>query len=138
MVFAVWRYTVDVAGRAHAYGGKPRTPHSPLGSPVQSLEVFVYRVVSFMLFGIVVVACRDSRAATVAQNASQIGRATAANDPTQRFVSHTEHIQPGMVKPFAGMRLTNPHEGDATAVATGAKLFVSYNCIDCHGADGSG
>ena len=34
--------------------------------------------------------------------------------------------------------LRNPYAGSAGAVANGAKLFVSYNCIDCHGADGSG
>jgi cytochrome c oxidase cbb3-type subunit 3 len=32
----------------------------------------------------------------------------------------------------------NPFEGSATAVAEGAKLFVAYNCADCHGAEGSG
>ena len=63
---------------------------------------------------------------------------TSGTDPAARFVSHEENIQPGMVKPFAGMRLVNPHEGDAAAIAAGAKLFVGYNCIDCHGADGGG
>jgi cytochrome c oxidase cbb3-type subunit 3 len=80
-------------------------------------------------------ACSDSRAETVPQQPVQ---STAANDPAARFVSHEEHIQPGMVKPFVGMRLINPHEGDKGAIATGAKLFITYNCIDCHGADGSG
>jgi len=64
--------------------------------------------------------------------------AQASGDLAGRFVSHTGHIQPGGVKPFAGMRLVNPHEGDANSAATGAKLYISYNCIDCHGADGSG
>jgi cytochrome c oxidase cbb3-type subunit 3 len=73
---------------------------------------------------------RDSRAATVQKKANQ--------DLVGRFVSHEAHIQPGMVKPFAGMHLVNPHEGDKKAIATGANLYVSYNCIDCHGADGSG
>jgi cytochrome c oxidase cbb3-type subunit 3 len=59
-------------------------------------------------------------------------------DLAGRFVSHTEHVQPGMVTPPAGLVLRNPHEGDPAAVATGAKLFVAYNCLDCHGADGSG
>ena len=59
-------------------------------------------------------------------------------DLAGRFVSHHEHIQPGMAKPFAGLQLVNPHEGDAKATAIGAKLFVAYNCVDCHGADGSG
>jgi cytochrome c oxidase cbb3-type subunit 3 len=60
------------------------------------------------------------------------------NDSTGRFVSHVEHIQPGGMPIPRGMVLRNPYEGNAGAVATGAKLFVAYNCIDCHGADGSG
>ena len=64
--------------------------------------------------------------------------ATPAQDLAGRFVSHPENIQPGMVPVPAGLQLHNPHEGDARAVATGAKLFVAYNCVDCHGADGSG
>jgi mono/diheme cytochrome c family protein len=59
-------------------------------------------------------------------------------DLAGRFVSHAEHIQPGMVAPPPGLMLRNPHEGDPNAVATGAKLFIAYNCLDCHGADGSG
>lgn len=62
----------------------------------------------------------------------------SGGDLAGRFVTHPEHIQPGMVTPPLGLVLRNPHEGDARAVATGAKLFVAYNCIDCHGADGSG
>lgn len=84
---------------------------------------------------------RDSRAeepSHVVRQAPATSSAQSTGDLAGRFVSHAEHIQPGMVKPFAGLRLVNPHEGDANAVATGAKLFVSYNCIDCHGADGSG
>ena len=34
--------------------------------------------------------------------------------------------------------MKNPHEGDKNAIATGGKLFIAYNCLDCHGADGSG
>jgi mono/diheme cytochrome c family protein len=60
-----------------------------------------------------------------------------AGDSLQ-FVQHEENLGVGFplgVKPVA---ITNPYEGDKTAIATGAKLFVAYNCIDCHGADGSG
>jgi cytochrome c oxidase cbb3-type subunit 3 len=64
--------------------------------------------------------------------------APAAGDFTQRFVAHAENIQPGMVPVYAGMTLRNPYEGNAQALATGEKLFVSYNCVDCHGAGGSG
>lgn len=70
--------------------------------------------------------------------ASPEARQQPGPDLAGRFVSHVEHIQPGLVTPPAGLTLRNPHEGDPAAVATGAKLFVAYNCLDCHGADGSG
>ena len=59
-------------------------------------------------------------------------------DAAARFVTHRQHIQPGNVAPPNGLALKNPYAGDASAVATGAKLFISYNCADCHGAEGSG
>jgi cytochrome c oxidase cbb3-type subunit 3 len=82
-------------------------------------------------------ACRDS-------NAQEVGRAVqlpaaprAGGDLAGRFVVHPEHIQPGQGTP-RGTELRNPYEGNAAVAATGAKLFVAYNCVDCHGADGSG
>jgi cytochrome c oxidase cbb3-type subunit 3 len=82
-------------------------------------------------------AARASRAQEPAR-AVQVPVAAPGGDLAGRFVTHAEHIQPGMVTPPAGLVLRNPHEGDAAAAATGAKLFVAYNCVDCHGADGSG
>src|SRR5918992_1665895 len=61
----------------------------------------------------------------------------AAGD-TLRFVLHEEHIPVGMPSRARPLTLTNPFEGDRTAIATGAQIYISYNCIDCHGADGSG
>ena len=84
---------------------------------------------------------RDTRAQDTARSAATPAPRSAtpaAQDLAGRFVSHAEHIQPGGVTVPAGLQLRNPHEGDPNAVATGAKLFVAYNCIDCHGADGSG
>lgn len=54
------------------------------------------------------------------------------------FVQHPDNIQPGvaLTRPFAAV--VNPYEGDAGKLAEGSKLFISYNCMDCHGADGSG
>jgi cytochrome c oxidase cbb3-type subunit III len=57
---------------------------------------------------------------------------------TLRFVVHEEHIPVGMPSRARPLTLTNPVEGDRTAITTGAQIYVSYNCIDCHGADGSG
>ena len=60
-----------------------------------------------------------------------------AQDLAARFVAHPEHLRPGLMPP-RGVVLRNPYAGNASAIATGAKLFISYNCADCHGADGSG
>ena len=55
------------------------------------------------------------------------------------FVEHPEHIQLGLAQQGGRWAtLTNPYEGNAARIAEGAKLFISYNCMDCHGADGSG
>jgi len=61
----------------------------------------------------------------------------SAQDLAARFVAHPEHLRPGNMPP-KGVVLRNPYAGNASAIATGAKLFVAYNCMDCHGADGSG
>jgi len=61
----------------------------------------------------------------------------SVQDLAARFVAHPEHLRPGQMPP-RGVALRNPYAGSASAIATGAKLFVSYNCMDCHGADGSG
>jgi len=82
-------------------------------------------------------ACRNSSAEEARTQSAQ-ATATPPRDSTGRFVSHVDHIQPGGVPMPRGMVLRNPYEGNAAAVATGAKLYVAYNCIDCHGADGSG
>src|SRR5687767_3107485 len=75
-------------------------------------------------------------AATDAAGARQT-RAQIAGD-TLRFVAHEEHISVGMPSRARPLSLTNPFEGNRDAIARGAQIFVAYNCIDCHGADGSG
>ena len=100
-----------------------------------------FQIAAALAISLAVQGCtRDSRAEEPSRvrQAPASSTAPATGDLAGRFVSHVDHIQPGMVKPFAGLRLVNPHEGDANAVATGAKLYLSYNCIDCHGADGGG
>jgi mono/diheme cytochrome c family protein len=73
------------------------------------------------------------------------GNADAAQNSQQQqwgasapFVQHPENIQPGMTLSRRFMAVTNPYDGNATRAAEGAKLFIAYNCLDCHGADGSG
>ncbi len=75
-------------------------------------------------------------AATDADGARQ-ARGDIPRD-TLRFVTHEEYIPVGMPSLARPWSLTNPFEGDRNAIATGARIFVAYNCIDCHGADGSG
>jgi len=87
-------------------------------------------------FALYAAGCRESSAQTA--SAAQSSPQQQGRDSSGRFVSHVEHVQPGGVPIPRGMVLRNPYEGNAAAVATGAKLFVAYNCIDCHGADGSG
>ena len=57
---------------------------------------------------------------------------------TPRFVAHDEHVPAGFPSRAVPLVLRNPYEGNAQAVKTGGQLFVAYNCIDCHGADGAG
>jgi cytochrome c oxidase cbb3-type subunit 3 len=54
------------------------------------------------------------------------------------FVEHPDHIQPGLRPQTRFNTLTNPFEGNAQRRAEGAKLFIAYNCMDCHGPEGSG
>ena len=35
-------------------------------------------------------------------------------------------------------RAHTPFDGNKAAIADGEKLFVAYNCVDCHGGGGSG
>jgi cytochrome c oxidase cbb3-type subunit 3 len=56
-----------------------------------------------------------------------------------RFVDHPQHIQLGRTAPNpSALRLTNPLADDPQARTVGSQLYHSYNCVDCHGMDGSG
>jgi mono/diheme cytochrome c family protein len=55
-----------------------------------------------------------------------------------RFIEHAENLGAGFPLQAKSVLIRNPYEGDKQAIATGAQLFVGYNCLDCHGADGSG
>ncbi len=71
----------------------------------------------------------------------RVGAAPAApqgGPDTLRFVPHPDTYPVGWPSNDKPLALTNPYERDAKALAIGAKLYVSYNCIDCHGADGNG
>jgi cytochrome c oxidase cbb3-type subunit 3 len=67
--------------------------------------------------------------------ASQSPQSSAAST----FVQHPDHIRPGLAEQGGRWAsATNPYEGNAARIAEGSKLFIAYNCMDCHGADGAG
>jgi cytochrome c oxidase cbb3-type subunit 3 len=68
----------------------------------------------------------------------QASTPNATTKDSLRFVAHPEHIPPGFPSHDRPLALANPYEGNANALKTGSQLYISYNCIDCHGADGSG
>ena len=79
---------------------------------------------------VVVAGCMEADAAQQTQSQTSLSVAP--------FVQHPDNIQPGLAlqRPFA--QVVNPYEGNAARREEGAKLFIAYNCMDCHGADGSG
>jgi len=79
---------------------------------------------------LVTVSVRDRTAIAAAPQ-----QATIATAP---FIEHPDHIQPGLGTARRFATLTNPYEGNAQRISEGSKLFIAYNCMDCHGADGAG
>jgi mono/diheme cytochrome c family protein len=55
-----------------------------------------------------------------------------------RFIEHPENLPAGFPSSIKPLLVTNPYEGDGRAVIIGGQLFIGYNCMDCHGAEGSG
>jgi mono/diheme cytochrome c family protein len=55
-----------------------------------------------------------------------------------RLMAHEEMLPVGFPASAQPLLIRNPYEGDKAAIGTGGKLFIAYNCLDCHGADGSG
>ena len=45
-------------------------------------------------------------------------------------------LEPG--PPAAYTTMTNPYEGDGSALAEGKRLYTWFNCAGCHGANGGG
>jgi len=77
------------------------------------------------------------RLSSAAQTQQQPRASQSGTQPTY-FVEHPDHVQPGLPLQTRLSVLTNPFEGNTARIAEGAKLFIAYNCMDCHGADGSG
>ncbi len=56
-----------------------------------------------------------------------------------RFVEHSAYIRAGHGGTNPGaLRLVSPFALDPQVVTVGAQLYLAYNCVDCHGMDGSG
>jgi cytochrome c oxidase cbb3-type subunit 3 len=55
-----------------------------------------------------------------------------------RFIEHPEILPAGFPSRLKPLLVQNPYEGDKRAISVGGQLFVGYNCVDCHGAEGSG
>ena len=101
-----------------------------------------------LLIGILPVGCKPSanRDTETAGGSASSTSATIASDTSHllvagdslRFIEHPEVLPAGFPASAQLQTLKNPYEGDKSATATGAKLFIAYNCLDCHGADGSG
>lgn len=78
---------------------------------------------------------------TVRNPQSTVASSAARRPPLDsvRFVDHPQHIQLGRTAPNpAALRLTSPFGADPQVRTIGSQLYLSYNCIDCHGMDGSG
>jgi len=55
-----------------------------------------------------------------------------------RFIEHSDNLPAGFPSSIKPLLVSNPYEGDKHAITVGGQLFVGYNCLDCHGAEGSG
>jgi cytochrome c oxidase cbb3-type subunit 3 len=83
----------------------------------------------------------DGSAATIQQDttrqAASAPQQSAAQGAAGAMVLHADNLRPGLAA-ARGVTLRSPYDGNTKKIAEGAMLFVNYNCMDCHGADGSG
>jgi cytochrome c oxidase cbb3-type subunit III len=82
-----------------------------------------------------VVATESTAAAPAAGGVVDTGASSLGSPPV---IAHPENIQPGLAAGRTLTHLADPREGDPRALEEGKQLFVSYNCADCHGSEGSG
>jgi mono/diheme cytochrome c family protein len=76
-------------------------------------------------------------AKTASPEQSAVSHLLVAGD-SLRFIQHDENLPAGFPLQAKPLLVKNPYEGDKSAINQGAKLYIAYNCLDCHGADGSG
>lgn len=112
------------------------------------MDVWHGHSTTFLLALSMILACgrstassRDTSAVAAASSTSpvqsDVSHYTVAGD-SLLLIQHDENLPAGFPLQVTPVSVKNPYEGDKRAVATGGQLFVGYNCIDCHGADGSG
>jgi cytochrome c553 len=78
-------------------------------------------------------------ASETSRSDTAVGTQHAIRSTQPSFVEHSDYIRPGGVGPNPrALRLTSPFSMDPSAATIGAQLYLSYNCLDCHGVDGSG
>ena len=88
-------------------------------------------------------AARLALGGVIAVGAAALGQAalrtpTSAASEEPALIAHPEYLRPGLAAATPQSTLPNPREHDPRALEEGKQLFVSYNCADCHGSEGSG
>jgi mono/diheme cytochrome c family protein len=99
-----------------------------------------------LLCALVIVACQtrgatpsdSARAATASSSTAPVTSHYVDGADSMRFIAHDENLPPGFPPHGNPLSIKNPYEGNKDAIHTGSQLYVSYNCVDCHGVDGSG
>ena len=79
----------------------------------------------------------ETNASSAAAADTSTSHLTVAGD-SLRLMQHDENLPPGFPLAITPVAVRNPYQGNRDAITTGAKLFIAYNCLDCHGAEGSG
>jgi len=95
---------------------------------------------------LVVAACQRAGDSSVTSGTAASSTSAGQNDTSHllvagdslRFIEHAENLPAGFPSQTKALLVTNPYEGDKRAITVGGQLFIGYNCLDCHGAEGSG
>jgi cytochrome c oxidase cbb3-type subunit III len=104
-----------------------------------------------LLCGMCAIAACQRSAAERSDTSGTVGTSPSSTSPEQsatshllvagdslRFIEHPEILPAGFPSNLKPLLVQNPYEGDKRAIGVGGQLFVGYNCVDCHGAEGSG
>ena len=100
-------------------------------------QISRFSQMSYVPIAVLILSALAYRLGSASQAPSQRPRSQLGTQPTY-FVEHPDNVQPGLTLQSRLATLTNPFEGDKQRIAEGGKLFIAYNCMDCHGVEGSG